>query len=73
MAKNEIESDGFITPDRYTTKSERKKSGKTGRDVVLASLAKLDNCDLVDYVAYYMFGFDTEIEFQEYLDKEVIE
>ena len=69
--KNEIESDGFVTPERYIRSSKPKK--KTGRDVVLASLAKLDNCDLVDYVAYYMFGFDTEIEFEEYLNKEVTE
>ena len=46
---------------------------KTGRDVVLASLAELDNSELVGYVMYYMFGFDTEVEFEEYLDKEVEE
>lgn len=71
--RNEIEADGFITPKRYLKGSEPIEKKMTGRDVVLASLAKLDNCDLVDYVAYYMFGFDTEIEFQEYLDKEVTE
>lgn len=71
--RNEIESDGFVTPERYITKNETKKTARTGRDVVLASLAKLDNCDLVGYVAYYMFGFDTEIEFEEYLNKEVTE
>lgn len=67
--KNEIESDGFVTPERYIRSSKPKK--KTGRDVVLASLSKLDSCDLVDYIAYYMFGFESEIEFQEYLEKEV--
>lgn len=70
MTKNEIEADGFVTPDCYI---EQKKSKKTGRDIVLASLAKLDNCDLVGYVAYYMFGFDTEAEFEDYLGKEIVE
>ena len=69
--KNEIESDGFITPKRYLQGSEPIK--KTGRDIVLASLAELDNSELVGYVMYYMFGFDTEVEFEEYLDKEVEE
>ena len=46
---------------------------KTGRDIVLASLAKLDNSELVGYVMYYMFGFDTEVEFEEFLNKEVTE
>ena len=69
--KNEIEADGFITPKRYLQGSEPRK--KTGRDVVLASLAKLDNSELVGYVMYYMFGFDTEVEFEEFLNKEVTE
>lgn len=69
--KNEIEADGFITPKRYLQGSEPIK--KTGRDVVLASLAELDNSELVGYVMYYMFGFDTEVEFEEYLNKEVTE
>lgn len=69
--KNEIEADGFITPKRYLKGSEPIK--KTGRDVVLASLAELDNSELVGYVMYYMFGFDTEVEFEEYLNKEVAE
>lgn len=71
-AMNEIEADGFVTPDQYvqTTKTAKKM---TGRDVVFASLSKLDNCDLVGYVDYYMFGFDTESEFEEYLNKEVTE
>ena len=69
--KNEIEADGFITPKRYLQGSEPIK--KTGRDIVLASLAELDNSELVGYVMYHMFGFDTEVEFEEYLDKEVEE
>lgn len=69
--KNEIEADGFITPERYLQGSEPIK--KTGRDIVLASLAQLDNSELVGYVMYYMFGFDTEVEFEEYLNKEVTE
>lgn len=69
--KNEIEADGFITPKRYLQGSEPIK--KTGRDVVLASLAQLDNSELVGYVMYYMFGFDTEVDFEEYLNKEVTE
>lgn len=69
--KNEIEADGFITPKRYLQGSEPIK--KTGRDIVLASLAELDNRELVGYVMYYMFGFDTEVEFEEYLNKEVAE
>ena len=69
--KNEIEADGFITPKRYLQGSEPIK--KTGRDIVLASLAELDNRELVGYVMYYMFGFNTEAEFEEYLDKEVTE
>ena len=68
---NEIEADGFITPERYVKGSEPRK--KTGRDIVLASLAKLDNSELVGYVVYYMFGFDTEVEFEEFLNKEVTE
>ena len=68
---NEIESDGFITPERYVKGSEPRK--KTGRDIVLASLVKLDNSELVGYVMYYMFGFDTEVEFEEFLNKEVTE
>lgn len=68
---NEIEADGFITPKRYLQGSEPIK--KTGRDIVLASLAKLDNSELVGYVMYYMFGFDTEVEFEEFLNKEVTE
>lgn len=68
---NEIEADGFITPKRYLQGSEPIK--KTGRDIILASLAELDNSELVGYVMYYMFGFDTEVEFEEYLDKEVEE
>ena len=71
--RSEIEADGFITPERYMEGSKPIKKKMTGRDVVLASLAQLDNCDLVDYVAYYMFGFETEIEFEEYLNKEVTE
>lgn len=71
--KNEIEADGFITPKRYLKGSEPIEKKMTGRDVVLASLAKLDNSDLVGYVSYYMFGFDTEVEFEEYLNKEVAE
>lgn len=69
---NEIEADGFITPERYTKTTKTAKK-MTGRDKVFASLAMLDNCDLVDYVAYYMFGFDTEVEFEEFLNKEVTE
>lgn len=69
--KNEIEADGFITPERYLQGSEPIK--KTGRDIVLASLAELDNSELVGYVMYYMFGFDTEVEFEEFLNKEVTE
>lgn len=68
---NEIEADGFITPERYVKGSEPRK--KTGRDIVLASLTKLDNSELVGYVMYYMFGFDTEVEFEEFLNKEVTE
>ena len=70
--KNEIEADGFITPERYTRTNKTAKK-MTGRDVVLASLAKLDNSELVGYVMYYMFDFDTEVEFEEYLNKEVAE
>jgi len=69
--KNEIEADGFITPERYVKGSEPRK--KTGRDIVLASLAELDNSELAGYVMYYMFGFDTEVEFEEFLNKEVTE
>lgn len=69
--KNEIEADGFITPKRYLQGSEPIK--KTGRDIVLASLAELDNSELVVYVRYYMFAFNTEVEFEEFLNKEVTE
>ena len=71
--KNEIEADGFITPKRYLKGSEPIEKKKTGRDIVLTSLAELDNSELVGYVIYYMFGFDTEVEFEEYLSKEVAE
>lgn len=71
--RSEIEADGFITPERYMEGSKPIKKKMTGRDVVLASLAELDNSELVGYVMYYMFGFDTEIEFEEYLNKEVTE
>ena len=72
MMMNEIEADGFITPERYTKTTKTAKK-MTGRDKVFASLAELDNNELVGYVMYYMFGFDTEVEFEEYLNKEVTE
>lgn len=67
--KNEIESDGFVTPERYIKSSKPKK--KTGRDVVLAFLSQLNVCDLAGFLSCNSFGFKAEIEFEEYLNKEV--
>ena len=71
--KNEIEADGFITPERYMEGSKPIKKKMTGRDVVLAFLSQLNVCDLAGFLSCNSFGFETEIEFEEYLNKEVTE